>query len=130
GLGSNGVRPATQGQAAGNGQFSWGERHDGVLTPSFDGILRPYSALGTNRIKEFYRNGNAMTNSIALSGGGEKGSFRTSFAHTEADGVDPINTYSRKVVNLGLNQQVTDKLSLSLNINYTNEKNNNPPQVG
>ncbi|WP_204524803.1 SusC/RagA family TonB-linked outer membrane protein [Confluentibacter citreus] len=130
GIGSNGVRPATQGQAAGNGQFSWGERHDGVPTVSFDGILRPYSPLGINRIKEYYRNGNAMTNSVALSGGGEKGSFRTSFAHTDADGVDPINTYSRKVVNLGLNQQVTDKLSLSLNINYTNEKNNNPPQIG
>ncbi|WP_157804947.1 SusC/RagA family TonB-linked outer membrane protein [Confluentibacter lentus] len=130
GIGVNGVRPATQGQAQGQGQFSWGERHDGVPSVQFDGVLRPYSALGANRIKEFYRTGNAMTNSIALSGGGEKGSFRASFAHTESEGIDPINTYLRKIVNLGLNQNITDKLSLSLNINYTHENNNNPPQVG
>ncbi len=130
GLGTNGVRPATQAIAAGNGQFSWGEKYDGVLTPSFDGVLRPYSPLGKNRITDYYRMGTAMTNSIALSGGGEKGSFRTSFAHTQADGIDPINTYARKVVNLGLNQQITEKLSLSFNINYTNENNNNPPQIG
>jgi TonB-linked SusC/RagA family outer membrane protein len=130
GIGVNGIRPQNQGQAAGQGHFSWGERHDGVPTVQFDGVLRPYSALGKNRIKEYYRTGNAMTNSIALSGGGEKGSFRTSFAHTQSDGIDPINTYSRKIVNLGLNQNITDKLSLSMNINYTHENNNNPPQVG
>lgn len=130
GIGVGGVRPATGQQAAGQGQFSWGERHDGVLTPSFDGVMRPYSALGANRIKEFYRTGNAMTNSIALSGGGDKGSFRASFAHTQSDGIDPINTYYRKIVNLGLNQNITEKLSLALNINYTRENNNNPPQVG
>src|SRR5690606_37907586 len=72
----------------------------------------------------------AITNSVALSGGNANGSFRTSFAHTDAAGVDPINTYSRKVFNLGLNQKISEKLSLSLNVNYTNEKNNNPPQVG
>src|SRR5690606_26103903 len=130
GIGINGVRPATQGQAAGQGHMSWGERHDGVLTPSFDGVMRPYSALGKNRIKEYYRTGNAMTNSIALSGGGDKGSFRTSFAHTESDGIDPINSYGRKIVNLGINQKITDKLSLSMNVNYAHENNNNPPQVG
>lgn len=130
GIGVGGIRPQNQGQAAGQGHFSWGERHDGVLTPSFDGVMRPYSALGAGRIKEYYRTGNAMTNSIALSGGGEKGSFRTSFAHTQSDGIDPINTYSRKIVNLGLNQNITDKLTLSMNINYTHENNNNPPQVG
>lgn len=130
GIGVNGVRPQTQGEAAGQGHFSWGERHDGVPTVQFDGVLRPYSALGKNRIKEYYRTGNAMTNSIALSGGGEKGSFRTSFSHTQSDGIDPINTYGRKIVNLGLNQKITEKLSLSMNVNYTHENNNNPPQVG
>jgi len=130
GQGTNGQRPATQGQAAGTGQFSWGEKHDGVPTVQFDGVLRPYSALGKNRIKEFYRTGSAMTNSIALSGGGANGSFRTSFSHTQAKGIDPINEYRRKIVNLGLNQNITEKLSLSLNINYTHENNDNPPQVG
>ncbi len=130
GQGANGKRPTTQGQAASNGQFGWGERYDGVPTVQFDGVLRPYLPLGRDRFKEFYRTGNAMTNSIALSGGGEKGNFRTSFSHTQSDGIDPINTYKRKIFNVGFNQNITDKLSLSLNINYTHENSDNPPQVG
>src|SRR5690606_29785577 len=56
GLGTAGQRPTTQGEAVRDGQFSWGERHDGVPTIQFDGVMRPYSALGKNRIKDFYRN--------------------------------------------------------------------------
>lgn len=130
GQGANGQRPATQGEAASNGQFGWGEKYDGVPTVQFDGVLRPYSPLGRDRFKEFYRTGNAMTNSIALSGGGEKGSFRTSFSHTQSKGIDPANTYKRMIANVGLNQNITEKLNLSLNINYTHENNDNPPQVG
>ncbi|WP_100611454.1 SusC/RagA family TonB-linked outer membrane protein [Confluentibacter lentus] len=130
GQGQNGVRPSSQGNAATTGQFGWGEKYDGVPTVQFDGVLRPYSPLGRDRISEFYRMGTAMTNSIALSGGGEKGSFRASFAHTQSEGIDPANTYFRKIINVGFNQNITDKLSLSLNINYTHENNNNPPQVG
>src|SRR5690606_1053089 len=130
GQGVNNTRPSSQGNAATTGQFGWGEKYDGVPTVQFDGVLRPYLPLGRNRLKEFFRMGTAMTNSIALSGGGEKGSFRVSFAHTQSEGIDPKNTYARKIVNLGLNQNITDKLMLSLNINYTHEDNDNPPQVG
>ncbi len=129
GQGENGVRPATQGDAAGNGQFGWGERLDGVPTINFDGVLRPYSA-NPNRITEYYRTGTAITNSVALSGGGEKGNFRASFTNTDASGIDPTNEYSKKIVNIGLNHDITEKLSLSLNVNYTHEDNENPPQVG
>lgn len=126
-----GTRPGIRGvTAAGTGQFGWGERYDGVPTIQFDGVSRPYSPPTKSRLKEFYNTGVTLNNSIAFSGGGPKGGFRVSYSQMDAKGITPGNEYYRKIFNLGLNQNITDKLSVSVNINYTNEKNLNAPQVG
>ncbi|MBG6235585.1 TonB-linked SusC/RagA family outer membrane protein [Pedobacter sp. CAN_A7] len=129
GQGQAGVRPATQGAAISTGQFGWGEKYDGVPTVQFDGISRPYSPQ-KNRITNFYRTGTSAINSVALSGGNATGSFRTSFSNQDVKGISPNNDYHKKIFNLGVNQNVTEKLSVQVNINYTNEQNENPPQVG
>jgi TonB-linked SusC/RagA family outer membrane protein len=124
-----GVRPQNVGEAISTGQFGWGERYDGVPTIQFDGELRPYSP-EKNRLTKFYRTGYSFTNTVALSGGNAKGNFRASFSNLSSRGITPGNDYYRKVVNVGANQNLSDKLSLQVNINYTNEDNINPPQVG
>lgn len=129
GQGQAGNRPTTQGQAITTGQFGWGAKLDGVPTIQFDGELRPYVA-HPGRIKEFYRTGTSFTNTIALSGGNAKGSFRASFSNQDAKGIAPNNDYHKRIINLGVNHSLTDKLSVQVNLNYTNEVNNNPPQVG
>lgn len=129
GQGQAGKRPQNQGNAITTGQFGWGEKYDGVPTVQFDGVLRPYSP-NPNRITEFYRNGQSFTNTIALSGGNAKGSFRASYSNQDALGISPNNDYHKKIFNLGVNQNINDKLSVQVNVNYTNENNNNPPQVG
>lgn len=129
GQGQAGKRPANQGQAITTGQFGWGEKYDGAPTVQFDGELRPYSPNPT-RIKDFYRNGQAFTNTVALSGGNGKGGFRLSFSNQAALGITPNNSYYKKIFNAGINQSINDKLNVSFNVNYTNENNNNPPQVG
>ncbi|MFN8356134.1 MAG: SusC/RagA family TonB-linked outer membrane protein [Spirosomataceae bacterium] len=129
GQGQAGKRPANQGQAITTGQFGWGEKYDGVPTVQFDDQLRPYLPNPT-RIKDFYRSGQTITNTIALSGGNGKGGFRLSFSNQEALGISPNNSYFKKIFNAGINQNINEKLNVSFNINYTNEKNNNPPQVG
>jgi TonB-linked SusC/RagA family outer membrane protein len=126
-----GTRPGFRGVTGPNsGQFGWGERYDGVPTVQYDGVLRPYSPPTKSRIKEFFNSGETFTNSVALSGGGPKGSFRLSYSNTDAKGITPLNEYNRKILNLGLNQNLSDKLSFSVNLNYTNDKNINPPQGG
>ena len=129
GQGVNGVRPSSQGTAINSGQFGWGERYDGVPTIQFDGVERPYTP-HKGRIKEFFRTGTSANNTIAFSGGNAKGSFRVSYSDLRSKGIAPNNEYLRKVVNLGVNHNLYDKLSIRLNINYTNDKNINPPQVG
>jgi TonB-linked SusC/RagA family outer membrane protein len=129
GQGQAGVRPTTQGQAITTGQFGWGAKYDGQPTIQFDGVMRPYSP-ALNRVKDFYRSGSAFTNTIALSGGNATGSFRASYSNQDALGISPNNDYHKKIFNAGLNQKIGNKMSMTFNVNYTNEINNNPPQVG
>lgn len=129
GTGTGGVRPQTQGEAQSMGQFGFGERLDGVPTVNFDGVMRPYSA-NPNRLFDFLQRGTNFTNTIALSGGGERGSFRASFSNTDAQGIQPGNEYLKRIFNVGVNHKVTEKLSMQLNLNYANEENINPPQIG
>ncbi|MBS1602996.1 MAG: SusC/RagA family TonB-linked outer membrane protein [Bacteroidetes bacterium] len=129
GEGTGGQRPTSQASAAGNGQFGWGARLDGAPTPIFDGSLQPYSAY-QNRLFDYLQTGANFTNTIALSGGGPKGSFRASFSNTDAKGIEPRDEYKKKIFNLGVNQNITDRLKLAVNINWANEIQSNPPQVG
>jgi len=124
-----GLRPTTQGEATTQGQLGWGDKLDGQETINFDGQTRPYVS-HPNRVKEFYRDGSVFTNTVALSGGNDKGGFRVSFSNLKAKGITPNNEYSKKIGNLGLNYGLTDKLRFSFNANYGREENDNPPQVG
>jgi TonB-linked SusC/RagA family outer membrane protein len=129
GMGTGGVRPKTQGEAQTFGQFGFGERLDGAPTINFDGVMRPYSAY-PDRLFDFLRTGTNWTNTIGLSGGNNNGSFRVSFSNTNAKGIVPNNDYKRRIFNAGINHNITEKLTLQLNINYANEENINPPQIG
>ncbi len=129
GQGTGGTRPQTQGEAQSNGQFGFGERLDGQPAVNFDGVMRPYSAY-PYKLFDFLQTGTNWTNTIGLSGGGEKGSFRASFSNTSAKGIQPSNEYTKRIFNVGINHDVTKRLHLQLNVNYAIEENINPPQIG
>jgi len=131
GQGQAGQRPTDVGSAISTGMLGWGARMDGEPIVNFDGVMRPY-APNPNRIKEFYRDGLVFTNTVALSGGGDKGNFRASISDANARGITPApdNRYTKRIFNLGLNQNLAKGLSFSFNVNYTKENNENPPQVG
>ncbi|WP_237143961.1 SusC/RagA family TonB-linked outer membrane protein [Pontibacter pamirensis] len=128
GQGEGGVRPQSVGEARSSGVWSFGERFDGQPTWQVDGEQHPYSPF-KDRTDAFYRTGLMLQNSIALAGGNEKGSFRVSYSDTDAKSIVPNSSFTRKSVNLGLNYNLTDKLSTQVNANYSNEGNINPPVV-
>ncbi|WP_051360044.1 SusC/RagA family TonB-linked outer membrane protein [Adhaeribacter aquaticus] len=119
---------AARGTGGGSGSWSFGEKFDGKPTIAFDGQEHPYLP-HKNRIRDFYRIGTTWTNSVALSGGNEKGNFRMSFANTDANNIVPNSDFHKKILNFGMNYNFTEKLSSQLNINYSNEYNHNPPVV-
>jgi TonB-linked SusC/RagA family outer membrane protein len=127
GQGEGGVRPTTVNPTS--GQWSFGEKiAPGMTQTLFNTPNIPYVAQGS-RIKEFYRHGQNLTNTVTLSTGNEKGGLHLSLTNADNKGIMPNNKFNRKGLNLGFSYNLTDKLSFSGNVNYTNEKNTNPPNI-
>ncbi|MEZ4829363.1 MAG: SusC/RagA family TonB-linked outer membrane protein [Bacteroidia bacterium] len=127
GQGENGVRPTSANPTS--GQWSFGEKFQpGMTQVLFDGVTVPYEPQ-YDRIRNFYRNGQNLTNTVSLSGGNDKGGFNLSMSNLDSKGIVPNNTYNRKTINLGFSQELGEKLSFAGNINYSNEYNKNPPVI-
>jgi TonB-linked SusC/RagA family outer membrane protein len=127
GQGENGVRPTSANPTS--GVWSFGEKFQpGMTQVLFDGVEVPYTPQ-KNHIKDFYRTGNTWTNTISLSNGGDKGGFNLSLSNTDNKSIVPNSNYNRKTINLGFTQTVIKKLTISGNMNYSNEYNHNPPQI-
>jgi TonB-linked SusC/RagA family outer membrane protein len=131
GQGEYGAGPASPGAAANptSGQWSFGPKiNPGMTQVLFNNVVVPYEAQ-RGIIKKFYRHGQNFTNSISLATNGEKGGMNLSFANLDSKGITPNNTYTRKTINLGFSHDLSEKLGIRGNINYSNEYNKNPPVV-
>lgn len=129
GQGEFGIRPASVSDARSSGGWSFGTRFDGEPVWSIDGRQHPYLPF-KDRIKAFYDTGLNFTNSLALSGGNDKGSFRVSLSNTNAKNIVPNSNYDKKILDIGINFNFSDKLSAQLNANYSIDYNKNPPFGG
>ena len=122
-----GKRPTTPNPTS--GQWSFGEKIvPGMTQVLFDGVTVPYEAVH-NRIRKFYRNGTNFNNTLSLSSGGDKGGFNLSLANMDNKGIMPNNSFNRKTINLGFAYDLSQHLSVTGNINYSNEYNKNPPII-
>jgi TonB-linked SusC/RagA family outer membrane protein len=127
GQGENGVRPTAPNPTS--GQWSFGEKFQpGMTQVLFDGVTVPYEPV-SNRIRNFFRDGQNFTNTISLSTASDKGGINLSFANMDNKGIVPNNTFNRKTINLGFAYDLSSKLSFGGNINYSNEFNKNPPNI-
>lgn len=75
---------------------SWGPKMDGRMINQYlpDGEATPFVA-HKNNWKEFYQTGLNSTTNVAISGGGEKSSFRLSYGYTDNKGVFIRNNFNR-----------------------------------
>lgn len=99
--------------------LSWGPRMDGVLRNQYmpDGKDTPFSPHPMNW-KEFYQTGvNNITN-VAISGGGEKSSFRLSYGFTKTKGVFLNNDFQRHNISFRGNTRLNDVFSVELGVKY------------
>jgi TonB-linked SusC/RagA family outer membrane protein len=128
GQGENGKRDTSLADARRTGMWSFGPKFDGQPRWQVDGTQKPYVPF-RGRVNAFYRTGVIATNSVAVSGGTREGGFRLSFSNTNANGIIPNSEFGKKVLNLGLNWKLSEKLSTQVNANYSNENNLNPPIV-
>ena len=127
GQGENGVRPTTPNPTS--GQWSFGEKFQpGMTQVLFDNVTVPYIPV-YNRVSKFFKPGSNLTNTISLSSANEKGGFNLSLANMDNQGIVSNNKFNRKTVNLGLSYDLSSKLNITSNINYSKEYNKNPPNI-
>lgn len=127
GQGEQGVRPTSANPTS--GQWSFGERFaPGMTQTLFDGVVVPYVPV-RGRVNDFFRNGQNTTNSISLATNSDKGGMNFSFSDLTSKGIVPNNSFNRKTFNFGFTHEFSKKLSFRGNINYSVERNTNPPNV-
>jgi len=120
GHGTAGMKPTNAGQGLEFGGISWGSRLDGSSIYQFDGVERPYVAAGDN-FDRFYRTGSTLTNTVALTGGNEKQTFRFSMSDLRNESITPNSGMDRQTATLSTNANYVDKLTLSAKMQYTKE---------
>jgi len=112
-----------------SGQWSFGRKIEpGMTQLLFDDDVVPYVAQ-RGILNKFYRQGQNLTNSISIASSGERGGINFSISNLDSKGVTPNNTFSRQTINLGFVHDLSSKLSVRGNINYSHEYNKNPPVV-
>jgi TonB-linked SusC/RagA family outer membrane protein len=128
GQGQQGAKPTDALSARNSNRFSWGSKLDGSDVIGFDGKTYKYSPV-TDNIKNFYRTGGAFTNTVALSGGSDRGSFRLSLSNLDANSIVRNSGLDRRTANLNVEQKITNKLTANVMINYIDEKSKARPQL-
>ncbi len=127
GQGEYGVRPTTPNPTS--GQWSWGEKFQpGMTQVLYNNLTVPYVPQ-KGILNQFYRHGQNMTNTVSVSTSSDKGGMNLSIANMTSDGIVPNNTFKRNTINLGFSYALSDKLSFQGNMNYSNEFNQNAPNI-
>tara|TARA_R110000744_G_scaffold32116_3_gene75285 strand:- start:742 stop:3846 length:3105 start_codon:yes stop_codon:yes gene_type:complete len=128
GQGVRGVRPGSQQAALEAGTSSWGEAYDGVSTPQFDGVSRPYSYTGNN-VDKFYRSGSTFINTVAITNASENLTYRLSASDLTNEDVLPNAGLNRKSFSINSSAILGEKLTSNVNAKYIIEKVQNRPRL-
>ncbi|MCH5690982.1 TonB-dependent receptor plug domain-containing protein [Niabella sp. W65] len=94
---------------------------DSVATP-----WRPY----TNKIREYFETGHTYNNSISLDARMNKTTMRFAYTNVQNTWIMPNTGYRRNTGALTINSKLTDKLTVSAKLNYTNKYSDNLPGAG
>ncbi len=110
-----------------NTSLSYGPRMDGSLHPALydKSLMVPYSPQPDNW-KTFYQNGQYINNNIALSGGGEKFTYRFSYSNLQNDGTLPNNEVDRNSFDFRTTGQINKVFSLEAGASYALTDARNP----
>jgi TonB-linked SusC/RagA family outer membrane protein len=128
GQGSQNARPTDKASAIISGNTAWGEKMDGSLITGIDGQQHAYSPVKGN-INNFYRTAPAWTNTIAISGGGEKGTYRLSLSNLDNKSILRNSGLTRRTVNFNTSYDLTKKLSFNLTASYIDQQDKNRPNL-
>lgn len=91
----------------------------------------PAISSSKDNLKQFFQNGQNLTNAVNLSGGNDVAQTYFSYANTHARGVEPGNKLNRNNFNLRETARfLNNKLTVDASINYVNQQIDNSPALG
>lgn len=122
GQGNGGVLDPSSGE-------SWGAKMTGQSFTNYLGNSASYSAQ-PNNIKDFFRTGLSLNNSVGVSGGSDRMQTYLSYTNNKIQGIVPENDLMRHTVNLRLSNQISKKFSTDAKITYINQRILNRPRTG
>ena len=119
---------------------SWGPRLDGRLVrqwysyypetiPEFAGEATPWEAHPDN-IRNFFETGLQNTNSVALEGGNDLGTFRLGYTNLNTKGIMPNSNLNRNTLNFNGSLNLTEKFTASAGVNYVRTDARGRPEQG
>lgn len=83
-----------------------------------------------DNVNDFYDTGRNLNNSISMSGGNDKTSFRLSFNNTQQTGVIPNSSLNRTNVALNAETKLTSKLTVNASVTVSANQGKGRPQFG
>ncbi|MGK2864235.1 MAG: SusC/RagA family TonB-linked outer membrane protein [Chitinophagaceae bacterium] len=98
---------------------SWGPRIDGRSYTDFYGVTKPLQAY-PNNVKDLFENGSGLQNTISMSGGTDKTTYRVSYGNQQETYVIRNNKLNKNNISINLSSDVTKNLTISTLANYVN----------
>ena len=115
-----------------NANGSWGPKFGSIPTiptwptllaafPTMFGPTVPYVAK-PNNVKDLFRTGSILENTVGFSYAGEDGSFNATISDLGQDGYIPFNTYDRTSFSTGGTFKLANKLTAGANMSYSDTR--------
>ena len=90
----------------------------------------PWISRGANNIKNFFQTGILSTNSVSVSAGSDRGSFRMSASNIFQRGMVPNTGVENPSFTVGGNYALSSKLTVDTKLSFNRQFSNNYPTVG
>jgi TonB-linked SusC/RagA family outer membrane protein len=108
---------------------SWGAKMDGSDQLYWTGETRPYVAQ-PNNVKDFFRTGSNLVNTLALEGGDAKSNLRFSYTNNKANSILPNAGLKRNNFNLRAISHLSKKLTVDAKVTYFTQTADQRPFQG
>lgn len=128
GHGAFGTYPASLPDAGNPWMWSYGPKMEGQMLPNFWGGTSAFSPQ-PNNFKDFFRDGTAFVNSLALESGNASSSVRASVTTQQNTGIVPLNGLNRQTINLRGYTKMKDVLELDAKITYMHSSSEGRPSL-
>ena len=115
---------------------SWGPKMDGTPVRMYYSFYPQDPEFGKatpflpqpNNIKDYFETGHNINNNISVAGGSENMTYRLSYNNAYIKGVMPGTSLRRNNLGLNTSLDITKKLTVGANVNFSNNKATRPSQ--